>query len=84
MIILISYYFKQFTIFKQQKHTRTYYQYASLPFRHDVISINELLSAVETLQTSTDEVKLKKIVKVLDEDEDGVIGISEALKVRGI
>lgn len=46
-----------------------------------VISINDMLLGLRRLQKIPDEVRLQKIVEVLDEDRDGIIDASHVLKV---
>ena len=46
-----------------------------------VISINDMLLGLRRLQKVPDEVRLQKIVEVLDEDRDGIIDASHVLKV---
>ncbi|CAG2224502.1 LETM1 [Mytilus edulis] len=46
-----------------------------------VISINDMVLALRRLQKVPDEVRLQKIVTVLDEDKDGIIDASHVLKV---
>ena len=45
------------------------------------MSKTELMEAMLRLKKLPDETKLAKIAEVLDEDKDGIIGLSEALKV---
>ena len=49
--------------------------------RQDLISKQEIIDAMLRLKKIPDETKIEKIAEVLDEDKDGVIGLSEALKV---
>ena len=46
------------------------------------MSINELVLAMRKIQKLPDETKLQRVVQVLDEDQDGVIDVSDALKVN--
>lgn len=46
-----------------------------------VISINDLLLGLRRLQKVPDEVRLQRIVQVLDEDRDGIIDANHVLKV---
>lgn len=53
--------------------------------RQNLISINELLLACKKLQKVTDEVKVQRILDVLnalDEDHDGTIDINLAMEVN--
>ena len=52
-----------------------------LYYRGLVISINDMLLGLRRLQKVPDEVRLQKIVEVLDEDRDGIIDASHVLKV---
>ena len=56
----------------------------SLIDRQDLVSKNELMEAMLRLKKLPDETKLAKIAEVLDEDKDGIIGLSEALKVSAV
>jgi len=56
------------------------YEYL-LYYRGLVISINDMLLGLRRLQKVPDEVRLQKIVEVLDEDRDGIIDASHVLKV---
>jgi hypothetical protein len=47
-----------------------------------LITINELLEAINKLQQVSDGSKFEMIARVLDEDKDGVIDYNEALKVK--
>lgn len=49
--------------------------------KRTLVSINELVLAMRKIQKLPDETKLQRVVQVLDEDKDGVIDISDALKV---
>ena len=44
--------------------------------------MNELLLGMRRLQKVPDEDRLQKIAQVLDEDQDGKIDVSDALRVR--
>ena len=46
-----------------------------------MISINEMLLAMKRIKKIPDDVRLQKIVQVLDEDRDGRIELVHALKV---
>ena len=48
------------------------------------MSKTELMEAMLRLKKLPDETKLAKIAEVLDEDKDGIIGLSEALKVSAL
>ena len=55
--------------------------FCALTSRQDLISKQEIINAMLRLKKIPDERKVAKITEVLDEDKDGVIGLSEALKV---
>ena len=50
-------------------------------FRANLISIDEMISVMRSLQTIPDETKLNTIMHVLDTDQDGVIDINDAIEV---
>lgn len=47
-----------------------------------MIDLNELVLSMKRLQKVPDETRLEKIAEVLDEDKDGVVNISQVLRVR--
>ena len=50
-------------------------------YRHNLITINELLQSINKLQGVPDSSKFELIARVLDEDKDGVIDYNDAMKV---
>ena len=53
----------------------------SISIRKSILRVEELVSAMRKFGKVSDELKLKRIVEVLDEDKDGVINIEDAIKV---
>lgn len=49
--------------------------------QHNLITINELLDSINKLQHVPDNSKFEVIARVLDEDKDGVIDFTDAMKV---
>lgn len=50
-------------------------------FRDNLISINDIVMSLKKLEKVSDETRAQMIVEVLDEDKDGKVDISLALKV---
>jgi len=50
--------------------------------RRNMISINEVLLSLKRLQKTPDDVRMQKVLQVLDTDDDGLIDINDVLKVR--
>lgn len=50
-------------------------------FRDNLISINDIVMSLKKLEKVPDETRAQMIVEVLDEDKDGKVDISLALKV---
>jgi LETM1 and EF-hand domain-containing protein 1 len=49
--------------------------------QHNLITINELLESIQKLKKVSDSKKFEIIARVLDEDKDGVIDFTDAMKV---
>lgn len=49
--------------------------------QHTLITINELLESIQKLKKVSDSKKFEIIARVLDEDKDGVIDFTDAMKV---
>ncbi|XP_022097752.1 mitochondrial proton/calcium exchanger protein-like isoform X2 [Acanthaster planci] len=49
--------------------------------KKSILRVEELVNAMQKFGKVSDEMKLKRIVEVLDEDKDGVINIQDAMKV---
>jgi len=54
----------------------------ALTSRRNMISINEVLLSLKRLQKTPDDVRMQKVLQVLDTDDDGLIDINDVLKVR--
>ena len=50
-------------------------------FRSHLVDINDLVLALRRLQKVPNDTKFQKIMRVLDEDKDGIIDANDALRV---